>query len=194
MKSRSMLAITIIVLAVFILSVAQQRSRGQTMATGDAFLKQAAEINLGEVQLGKLAEQKGNNPAIRDFGKRMVEDHTKAEDNLRQIAQQQGVTLPSNAGQHVATLQQQLSGATGAQFDQIYIEHMLSGHKGAIDAFENEIEHGSNPAIKGYAESTLSVIQDHIRIAEDVAGKMGLSGAQGLESPPKAIAAPASPK
>ena len=194
MKSRSMLAISTIVLAVFIISVAQQMSRGQAMATEDAFLKQAAEINLGEVQLGKLAEQKGNNPAIRDFGKRMVEDHTKAEDNLRQIAQQQGVTLPSNPGQHVTSLQQQLSGATGAQFDQIYIEHMLSGHKGAIDAFENEIEHGSNPAIKGYAESTLPVIQDHIRIAEDVAGKMGLAGAQGLESPPKAIAAPASPK
>lgn len=124
----------------------------------------------------------------------MVEDHTKAEDGLRQIAQQQGVTLPSSAGQHAAMLQQQLSGVTGAQFDKIYIEHMLAGHKEAIDAFENEIEHGSNPAIKGYAENTLSVIQDHIRIAEDVAGKMGLSGAQGLESPPKAIAAPASPK
>ena len=194
MKSRSMLASSVIVLAVFIISVAQQRSRGQEMATGDAFLKQAAEINLGEVQLGKLAEQKGNNPAIRDFGKRMVEDHTRAEDNLRQIAQKQGVTLPTSAGQHEAMLQQQLSGAKGAQFDQIYIEHMLSGHKGAIDAFENEIEHGSNPAIKGYAENTLSVIQDHIRIAEDVAGKMGLSGAQGLQSPPKAIAAPASPE
>ena len=106
MKSRSMLASSVIVLAVFIISVAQQRSHGQAMATGDAFLKQAAEINLGEVQLGKLAEQKGNNPAIRDFGRRMVEDHTKAEDNLRRIAQQQGVTLPSSPGQHAATLQQ----------------------------------------------------------------------------------------
>ena len=83
-------------------SVYSLRSRSKKSLPGngdrDAFLKQAAEINLGEVQLGKLAEQKGNNPAIREFGRRMVEDHTKAEDNLRQIAQQQGVTLPSNAG------------------------------------------------------------------------------------------------
>lgn len=76
----------------------------------------------------------------------------------------------------------------------MYIRHMLSGHKGAIADFENEIEQGHNPAIKSYAEKVLPVIQDHVRIAEDVAGKMDLAGKQGLEDPYKAITASAQPR
>jgi len=104
------------------------------------------------------------------------------------------VTLPSQPGAEAASLREQLSGVSREQFDQIYIQHMLSGHKGAVAAFESEIEHGQNPAIKDYAEKVLPVIQDHIRIAEDLAGRMGMAGRQGLEKPDKAITAAATPK
>jgi len=172
--------------------VAQQQSSSQTMPTGKSFIKKAAEINLGEIELGKLAEQKANNPAVKDFGKRMVEDHTKAQNELQPLAKQEGVALPTQPGPTTTALDQKLSSASGAQFDQMYIDHMLSGHKGAIDTFENEIENGNNSAIKSYAEKVLPVIQDHVRIAEDVDGKMGQAGKQGLDDEYKAITASAS--
>ena len=172
---------------------ARDKNTAATMPTGSSFLSTADQINLGEIQLGKLAEQKGNNPAVRDFGKRMVEDHTKLEEQLRSLAKSKGVTLPAQPAASVAALQQQLSNDSGAKFDQVYIQHMLSGHKQAIDTFENEIEHGRNTAFQSYAESALPVIQDHIRIAEDVAGKMDLSGSAGLTMPAKAITAAARP-
>lgn len=192
MKSWS-IAIVITVLALGGVLAAQQKG-ASSMPTGKAFLTKAADINLDEVYLGKLAEQKGSDPAVKDFGKRMIEDHTKAEDELQPLAKREGVTLPAKPGADAVSLHQQLSGASGAEFDKTYIEHMLAGHKGAISTFENEIEHDSNAAIKGYAESTLPVIQDHIRLAENVAGKMGMSGAKGLSAPSKAITASGTPK
>jgi hypothetical protein len=71
---------------------------------------------------------------------------------------------------------------------------MLSGHKDAIAALESDVEHENNPAIKAYMEKTLPVIQDHIRIAEDIAGKMGMPGKEGLQQPDKAITASPTPK
>ena len=157
--------------------------------TGSKFITSAAQVNLGEIDLGKLAEQKANDPAIRDFGKRMVEDHTMLESELQNIAKAQGVALPTHPGAVTNSLNAQLSSDSGAKFDDAYINHMLSGHKQAIADFEYEIEQGQTPAIKSYAEKALPVIQDHIRIAEDVAGKMQLSGKAGLEAPAKAISA-----
>jgi len=194
MQKWPLLAILLALLVGATFSVAQQQSSNQAMPTGKAFLKKAAEINLGEVELGKLAEQKGNDPAVKDFGKRMVADHTKAEQELQPLAKQEGVTLPTQPGPAVTTLNQKLSSVSGAEFDQMYMDHMLSGHKGAINTFENEIENGQNPAIKSYAEKVLPVIQDHIRIAEDVGGKMGLAGQQGLDDSYKAITASAKPE
>jgi putative membrane protein len=194
MKAMSLFAALAMVLTLVVAGSAQQKSWNGKMPTGKAFLTKAAEINLGEIELGKLAQQKGNNQAVKDFGQRMVEDHSKAETQLEPLAKQEGVTLPKMAGSSVAHLRQQLSGESGAQFDEMYMKHMMAGHKQAIAAFEHEIEHGQNPAIKAYAEKCLPVIQDHIRIAEDVAGKMDMPGRPGLEQPDKAIAASAMPK
>ncbi|MFZ3212822.1 MAG: DUF4142 domain-containing protein [Terriglobales bacterium] len=194
MNKGSLLAVVVAVLTLMVVCPAQQSSSNRSMATGKAFIDKAAEINLGEVELGKLAEQRGNNQAVKDFGRRMIQDHTQAEQELQQLAKQEGVTLPGQPGSEANSLREQLSSASGAQFDHIYLEHMLAGHKGAIAAFENEIEHGQDPAVKAYAEKVLPVIQDHVRIAEDVAGKMGMAGREGLEQPTKAITAPATPR
>jgi putative membrane protein len=191
---KSLFAVLATLLGLIVTVSAQQKMAQPNLPTGKAFVTHAAQINLTEIELGKLAEQKGHNQAVRDFGARMVEDHTKAEDNLKPLAKQEGVTLPKQAGAAAATLKDQLAAESGAQFDQTYIEHMLAGHKQAIASFENEIEHGQNSAIKAYAENCLPVIQDHVRIAEDVAGKMGMAGKRGLEQPEKAITVAAIPK
>jgi predicted outer membrane protein len=113
MKKWSVPALVLAVLAFIAIGAAQD----QNMPTGKAFIKNAAEINIGEIELGKLAEAKGHNQAIKDFGKRMVEDHTKAEDELQPVAKQEGVTLPTQPGSEGMSLHTQLSSASGAPFD-----------------------------------------------------------------------------
>lgn len=193
MKS-SALALASSVLLLTVMSVAQQTMPAPNLPTGHAFLQRAAEINIGEIQLGKLAEAKGNNPAVKDFGKRMIQDHTAAQAKLVELAKQQGVTLPKGPGEQAKNFRHELTSSSGARFDKLYMQHMLSGHKNAIMAFENVIEHGQDQAIKSYAEQVLPVIQDHVRMAEDVAGKMDMAGQQGLHDPAKAIMVTASPK
>jgi putative membrane protein len=193
-RSKLVLAVVVTALALPLAGSARGLSTQANMPTGKQFITAAADANLGEIALGNLARQKGNNQAVKDFGERMVEDHSQLETKLQELAKAKGITLPSEAGSDVSNLEHQLSADSGAKFDQVYIQHMLAGHKQAISDFENEIEHGQNPAFRSYAESALPVIQDHIRIAEDVAGKMQLNGASGLESPGKAISASAMPK
>ncbi|HTV58010.1 MAG TPA: DUF4142 domain-containing protein [Verrucomicrobiae bacterium] len=178
-----------------LITVAGETGAGQNskMPLGKNFIAAAAKINLAEVELGKLAEQKGDNQAVKDFGKRMVADHTQLESELQDLAKAADVTLPSAPGTNASDLRNQLSADSASKFDQAYIQHMLAGHKQAIAMFENEIEHGQNAQFKSYAETALPVIQDHIRIAEDVAGKMELSGKLGLSAPNKAISASARP-
>src|ERR1700739_3079844 len=125
MTKASVLSVVIVVLALTIASTAQNSNSNQ-MPTGKAFINKAAEINLGEVELGKLAEQKGHNAAVRDFGKRMIEDHTQAETELETLAKQEGVTLPKQPGSEATSLHQQLSSASGRHFDEMYLKHMLS--------------------------------------------------------------------
>jgi putative membrane protein len=186
MKKLIVATFAVVLLAFFAIGAAQQNTSSETVPTDKAFISKVAQINLAEVELGKLAEQKGN-PAVKDFGTRMIQDHMQAENDLQQLAEQENVTLPTEPGSEASSIKQQLSEASGAQFNQSYLEHMLSGHKSAIALLENEIEHGQNPAIKAYAEKVLPVVQDHVRIAEDVAGKMGMSGKQGLQEAGKAV-------
>lgn len=175
-------------------SAAPQNNSDQNMPTGKDFITHAAQINLAEIELGNLAQQKGNNDAVRQFGKLMVTDHTNAQNELKQLAAERNFTLPAQPEKAASNLDTRLSHMSGAQFDQDYVRHMLQGHDKAVAEFENEIEHGRDPAIKAYAEKILPTIQDHIRIAEDLAGKMGMSGNAGLSQPDKAIAASAQPR
>lgn len=176
---RSVLAGGAFVVAL-ILCAPQQSGADQNMPTGKAFIAKVAQINVNEQQLGHLAEQKGSKDAVKDFGKRMVEDHSHAESQLKKLAERKGVTLPAGPDAKASSLEQQLSAQSGTQFDRDYLEHMIAGHKQAIALLKNEIQRGKDPAIKAYAKNTLPTIQEHLRLAESAAGKNNASAAADL--------------
>lgn len=151
-------------------------SSNRNEPTGKAFIKKIAQINLDEQKLGHLAEQKGNSDAVKDFGKRMVDDHSNAESQLKDVAQKEGVTLPTQPDKKGSKLEQQLSSKSGSQFDQAYLKHMIAGHKQAIALLQHEIKNGKDQDIKEYAQDTLPTIQEHLRLAQQAAGKTGTSG------------------
>jgi putative membrane protein len=158
--------------------------------TGTSFLTKAAEINLGEVRLGNVAKDKANSPAARKFAALMVSDHQEAEKRLETLAESQGVKLPTQPDIETRNFASKLSTLLPSEFDPQYMTHMLAGHEGAVAMFENEIQHDQNDSIQTYAENTLPVIQDHLRIAEHIAGQLGIAGEEGLSQPTKDIVQP----
>jgi putative membrane protein len=169
----------------------QSTMAGQNMqnSADRSFISSAAEANLAEIDMAKMVSQKSTDPAVKDFANRMVTDHTQASQKLASVAEMNGVKLPTEETATERNKKTELQKLSGTQLNDAYLRDELQGHKEAISAFESEIEHGQNQEAKNYAEQTLPTLQDHIRIAEDVAGKLGLAGKTGLSDETKAITA-----
>jgi putative membrane protein len=189
MKKASFVANVVVLFLFATASMLAAAPKNSAPPTGKAFLKTVSDINLAEVDLGRLAEQKASNPAVKAFGARMIEDHSKAQEALLPLAKREHIMLAAKPGAGSAALHKKLDALSAAEFDKVYIETMLAGHKGAIVMLVHEIEHDPNVSIKKFAKGALPIVQDHIRIAENVAGKLGMSGAEGLSVPTKAITA-----
>ncbi len=127
-----------------------------------AFMKKAAAEGMMEVELGRLAQSKSSNDAVRQFGKRMEEDHSKANDRLKSIATAKGVELPAAPSKkEIGKLQDK----SGADFDRDYMKHMVADHKKDISAFEKAAR-SKDPEVKGFASETLPTLQEHRKLAE----------------------------
>lgn len=143
------------------------------LSAGDRqFMTTASQAGMMEVELGKIAAEKGTNPDVKAYGQRMVDDHTKAGDQLKQLATQKNVklsdTLSPSKKQEVA----KLGKLSGAAFDNSYVSHMVSGHKPVVAAFEKESKSGKDADVKAWAQTTLPTLQDHLKSAQDLSSKM----------------------
>jgi putative membrane protein len=137
-----------------------------------SFMKEAADGGLAEVELGQLAGEKSSNPQVKEFGQRMASDHGKANEQLKQIASQKGVTLPTEpSAKHKAT-KERLSKMSGDEFDKAYMSAMLKDHKKDVAAFQQESEKGKDPDVKNFAAQTLPTLQDHLKHAQSIAPKV----------------------
>lgn len=138
-----------------------------------AFIQKAASGGLLEVRLGKMAQQKAQNPAVKQFGRRMVTDHSKANQQLAAAARQVGVQPPTKlAPQHQEEVKQ-LSGKSGKDFDRAYMDLMVKDHIEDIREFQQEASSGSAPAIKQFASQTLPTLEQHFTLAKQVAVQVG---------------------
>jgi len=134
-------------------------------------MKQAAQGSEAEVALGQLAQQKAESPDVKAFGERMVNDHTKANDNLKEVASQAGVTLPTKPNAKDTAEKARLEKMSGAQFDKAYMNYMVAEHKKDIAEFQKEATHANDPAVKSFAQTTLPTLQSHLQEAESIAPK-----------------------
>jgi putative membrane protein len=129
------------------------------------FLHAAAEINMAEVKLGKLAQDKSSTPAAKQFGEHLKKDHAKMNEELRTLAQKHGAKLPDMLDTQHQNLYEKLSKMTGADFDQMFAKKMVEGHEKAIEKFEAEAKNGQNADVKAYAEKWLPTLREHLRMA-----------------------------
>ena len=157
--------------------MASEKSSNSTVAAADkSFMMKAAEGGLAEVQLGQLAQDKGNNQAVKDFGKQMVDDHGKANDQLKSIAEQKGVTLPTALNAKDKAEKDRLSKLSGEQFDRAYMQLMLKDHTKDVSEFKRESNAAKDNDVKNFASQTLPTLESHLDKAKSVASEVGATG------------------
>lgn len=142
------------------------------------FVMVAAQSGMGEVELGQLAQQLASNTEVKQFAARMVADHTKANNELKQVAASAQIALPEKTDAVHNALKQRLSQLKGDAFDRDYMDVMVQDHHAAVALFQGEATNGSTPAVKGFAQKTLPTIQEHLKMAQQIAKAVGSKGAQ----------------
>jgi len=135
-------------------------------AADKAFVEKAAVGGLAEVSMGKMAQEKGSSDQVKQFGARMVEDHSKANDELKQVASSKGITLPTDLdAKHKAKIDK-MQKLSGAQFDRAYMDDMVADHKQDVAEFKKEASSGKDSEVKSFAAKTLPTLEDHLKMAE----------------------------
>jgi putative membrane protein len=148
------------------------RTAGMVKGADQTFATKAAEGGMAEVKLGQLATEKASDPDVKQFGQRMVDDHSKANDELKQIAGKKGITLPTDVSAKDQALYDRLSKLSGAEFDKEYMKDMVSDHRTDVAEFKKESDHGSDSDLKAYAAKTLPTLQSHLQMAESTNAKV----------------------
>jgi len=144
-----------------------------TLSSDDnEFVKKAAQGGMAEVMLGQMASSKGTSPDVKNFGNRMVSDHGKANDELKQLAQTKGVVLPTEPDAESKEMADKLSKASGKDFDKMYIDGMVADHEKDVKEFEKASNDAKDADLKAWATKTLPTLQDHLKMAKDTKAKL----------------------
>lgn len=126
------------------------------------FLVSAAEINLEEIQLGQLAQTRGTTTHVKELGKMMETEHTKALADLQNLAAKKQVTIPISLTENGMDANKKLLETKGSKFDKEYADMMVSGHKNAIDIFQKAADEASDPDIRNWATTMLPALRIHL--------------------------------
>jgi putative membrane protein len=141
-----------------------------------AFYKHAAEGGIAEVEVGNLAQQKSNNPGVKDFGAMMVKDHSAANDKLKGIAESKDISLPTSASVGQMAAKAKLEVLSGDTFDKSYIKGMIKDHEEDIAMFKKEAASGRDPDARSYAKATLPTLELHLKKIKSIAASAGVKG------------------
>src|SRR5256714_4654973 len=152
-----------------------QSSRKMAMAD-EEFAKKAAQGGMAEVKLGQLAKEKASNETVKNFAQLMVEDHTKANDNLKESASKENITLPNDLDPKDQATYESLSKLSGEAFDRAYARDMVKDHQQDVAEFHREATSGRKDSIKRFAEQTLPTLQKHLKEARQMEQTVSRSG------------------
>jgi putative membrane protein len=156
------------------------RSSGSSAATSSAdhsFVMEAARGGLAEVELGNLAKQKAQSEDVKKFADRMVQDHSKANDELKSLARTKNITLPTDLDSKDKATKDRLSKLSGSAFDRAYMQDMVTDHKKDVSDFRKESQSGKDPEVKAFASKTLPTLEEHLQLAQNASkAAVGTSG------------------
>jgi putative membrane protein len=133
-----------------------------------SFLEQAASSGLAEVQTAQLAQQRSNSPQVKQLASKIISDHTQANSELQQIAQDQNITLPEQPNAKDTSTYRRLVGLNGTAFDEAFAQAEVSDHQQDIALFRKQAQSAQDPALKSFAQKTLPILVQHLQLAQSL--------------------------
>lgn len=136
------------------------------------FLTEAAHGGIAEVKMGELAASKAENAEVKQFAQKMVADHTKANAELKKLAEGEGVTLPTDMNAEQKATYDRLAKLSGAEFDREYMMTQVAAHEKTVDLFQKQVDQGEDAEVKAFANKTLPNLKMHLESARQISDKM----------------------
>jgi putative membrane protein len=180
MLRRSSLFILTGVFFVAVSVSAQSPTDAASSDLGD-FARKAAFGGMTEVELGRLAVERASNARVKEFGQRMIDDHTQANTELRVAAREQGISLPMELDAEHRTAIDRFARLSGPAFDQAYMRDMVMDHEQDVAEFARAAQTPGDSPVKSFAVKALPTLQDHLKVARDVDGQLARGGGGGSE-------------
>ena len=144
-----------------------------TSANDQKFINMAAQTDMTEAHLGQMAADQSSSPAVKDFAKMLVTDHTSDYQQLGTIAAKAGDTVPQGLDAAQNKMIAPFNSLKGTAFDRRFVREMISGHEKAIAEYKREASEGSSADVKAYANQTLTVLQKHLDAARNLEKELG---------------------
>jgi putative membrane protein len=138
-----------------------------------SFYKTLAQGGIAEVEAGKLAQQKGADPKVKDFGAMMVKDHSAANEQLKALAAGKGIDLPGSSSTSQMAAKAKLEVLSGGTFDKSYVEDQVKAHRETVELLKKEIATGQDPDAKAFAQKVLPTVESHLRAINQIAAAGG---------------------
>jgi putative membrane protein len=143
--------------------------------TTEGFVTNAAISDMYEIEAGKMAQEKGQAQAVKDFGAMMVKDHTASSTEMKPLAQAANVTLPTEMDERRQGMIDNLRAASAADFDATYIDQQVAAHQEAHNLLSGYAQDGENAELKAFAAKTAPIVQGHLEKARSM--ENGAAGA-----------------
>jgi putative membrane protein len=134
-----------------------------------------AEGGNGEVELGQLASERGNDPGVRDFGALMVKDHSAANEQLQTLAATKNLKLPDGSGLRGHAKKLELEALRGDAFDKAYISSQIKAHEATVALLQKESAAGADADARAFAGKVLPTVRSHLSMARKLGDSLGVS-------------------
>lgn len=155
-------------------SPAMNNNANKADKDSQSFIKTAIEGNIGEVDAGKLAQEKGKSDAVKQYGAMLVKDHSAANEKAKQVASQLGVDPPTGSKMSAKATYLKLKVLSGDSFDRSFAKSMVSDHQSDIKDYQKEA--AKNDAAGAYAKETLPTLQEHLKEAQSLVRETSTTG------------------
>ena len=140
---------------------------GSLSNTDQQFMTMAARADMTEAHEGQMAEHQARRADVKDFAKKLVQDHTESYEHLTELATKTGVSIPKGIDSGKIRAIQQLVHLKGARFDRVFTKEEIVAHRQAIAAFKREAAHGQDADVKAYASQMIPVLEKQLHLAEE---------------------------
>lgn len=136
------------------------------------FLKEAIQGNIAEIKLGQLAEKQGKSEGVKNLGKTLVTDHTKAKAQAVELAKKMDMKVPDEPTDEAKETYRELAKLSGKEFDEEFVDNAVKDHKKDIAKYSAQAKNGDNKKVVALAEETLPVLKKHLETAQSLENKM----------------------